>query len=125
MSRLLFFLALALFACTVSSCAGGSGTDPYQELGNRVSQRALINNHSVTTAVGDMRCPSGMKPSSDTASIQSQTTITYQESHGGYGNGSSSVYGTDSGANIRVQADAGASGRRQVLCEIDRTPATQ
>lgn len=121
----MFFLALAIFAFTTSACSGGGSYDAYQALGERVAHRAEIGNQSVVLAVSNLRCPAGMIATNDSATVQSQATINYQESHGGYGNGSRSVYGTYSGANVRVEADAGARAGRQVSCVIDLTPAKQ
>ena len=129
------FILRAVLALTavagLSACTGMGNYDPYRALGDRVSARAAVNNDVVVTSVGNLRCPTGMRPVQDNAEVVSRADIEYRESHGdrrggdwdGNRRGGRSPYATYNGARVQVEAEASASGERRVTCQIDLTPA--
>lgn len=128
MSRIKVF-SLLLLAVPLAACAG---SDPYTGLQTRMAKASVMANNIVVEAQNTLRCPTGMKPVEHEVQIRADSSVEYNEEHGGSGRGGYSSrrvrdggYATYSGADVTVEAETRADSRGEIRCVpiIDLMPA--
>lgn len=123
------FVIVGLLAIPLAACAG---SDPYTGLQTRMGKASVMATNIVVEAQNTLRCPTGMKAVEHEVRIRADSSVEYNEEHGGSGRGgysSRSVrdggYATYSGADVTVEAETEAESQGELRCVpiIDLMPA--